>query len=59
MENSSGWVKGGDFYVFTLLHVSEHSEHFWFWLYLWGEKLIIFPGGGYPPPHRGNFRENN
>ena len=29
---------GGHFDVFTLLNVSEHSEHFCFWLFLWWGK---------------------
>ena len=47
---------GGHFYVFTLLHVSEHSEHFCYWRFLWSEKLIIFTDGGYPLPP---FAENS
>ena len=47
--------RGGHFYVFTLLHVSEHSEHFCFWLFLWCEKINYFTDGGYLPP----FAENS
>ena len=39
----------GHFYVFALLHVSEHSEHFCFWLLLWCEKINYFHGWGVPP----------
>ena len=46
--------KGGQFYIFSLLHVSEHSEHFCFWLFL-VEKNNYFHGGGYPP-HSRNLR---
>ena len=46
----------GYFYIFTLLHVSEHSEHFCFWLFLWLEKINYFHGWGLPPPP---FAENS
>ena len=50
---------GGYFYIFALLHDSEHSEHFCFWLF-WVEKNYLFSRmGGTPPPFRGKFRENN
>ena len=47
---------GGHFYVFTLLHVLEHSEHFCFCLLFWWEKINYFHGwGGLPRP----FSENS
>ena len=41
---------GGRFYVFSLLHVSEHSEHLFF-CFFFVRNLIIFTDGGYPPSH--------
>ena len=49
---------GGHFYVFTLLHVSEHSEQVCFSLFWW-KKLIIFMDGGYPPPFPENSGKKN
>ena len=54
----AGGRGGGYFYNFTILLVSEHSEHL-FLAFFDGKKLIIFTDGGYPPPLRGKFRENN
>ena len=48
-NEGSGEGSGGHFYVLSLLHVLEHSEHFCFCLLFWWEKLIIFMDGGYPP----------
>ena len=39
----------GDFSVFTLLHVSEPSEHFCFCLLFWWGKINYFHGWGVPP----------
>ena len=53
------WGWKGHFYVFSFLHVSEHSEHiYYFFAFLCLEKLIILTDGGYPPI-RGKFHENN
>ena len=56
-NGGKGEVRWGHFYVFTLLHVSENSEHFCFWLYLGWKKINYFHGWGVPL--RGKFRENN
>ena len=50
-----GWggVGVGHFYVFTFLHVSEHSEHICLIVFLW-ENLIIFTefsANGWGTPH--------
>ena len=53
-------VKGGvgHFYVFSFLHVSEHSEHICFFLLFLVEKINYFHGWGYPPAPP-SFAENS
>ena len=48
----SKWGKGfgGHFYVFTLLHVPENSEHFFFCYSFGGGKINYF---------HGKFRQND
>ena len=51
-----GWERGGEgyFYVFTILHVSEHSEQIFFH-FLMG-KIYYFHGWGeHPRPIRKKF----
>ena len=44
-----GWG-GGHFYVFSFLHVSEHSEHVCFFCFLgWEIDYFCVPGGGITP----------
>ena len=61
MLGVEGW--GGDhFYVFTFLHVLEHSEHIclFFSIIFDGIKMIIFTegGGGTLPPFAENCTKN-
>ena len=60
-NEGKGEGSGGHFYVFTLLYVLEHSEHFCFCLLFWWEKIYYFHGWGVPPspPLRGKFFKNN
>ena len=56
-------VGGDHFYVFTFLHVLEHSEHIclFFSIIFDGIKLIIFTegGGGTLPPFAENCTKND
>jgi len=49
-----GWW--GHFYVFTFIHVLEHSEHFCFWLFFWWGKIDYFHRLGILAPP---FTENS
>ena len=46
---------GGNFYAFTFLHVSEHSEHNYDFVFFGGYEIDHFFGWG-PPIHRNSAK---